>query len=155
VSYEIRNLFSADLADTADLWFRSWHAAFPNLLHPMPFEAWLARLRDDIAATCICRVAILNADVVGFLAVDIGKASLEQIFVTPEHQGMGVGKMLVEEAKLLCPSGLMLTTLQRNEKAATFYIRQGFERGAASTNPVNGLPSVEFFWRPSNHPWPA
>ena len=155
MSYEIRDLLNADLADTADIWFRSWHAAFPDLLHPMPYEAWFARLRDDIAATCICRVAILNADVVGFLAVDVGKTSLEQIFVAPGHQGMGVGKMLVEEAKRLCPSGLILTTLQRNAKAATFYSRQGFERSAVGINSVNGLPNVEFVWRPSNHPRPA
>jgi GNAT superfamily N-acetyltransferase len=121
----------------------------------MPYEAWLPRLRDDIFATYICRVAILNADVVGFVAVDVEKASLEQIFVAPEHQSMGVGKMLVDDAKRLCPSGLILTTLQQNAKAATFYSRQGFERGAAGTNPVNGLPNVEFVWRPSNHPGPA
>jgi GNAT superfamily N-acetyltransferase len=155
VSCEIRDLFNADLANAADIWFRSWHAAFPNLLHPMPYEAWLPRLRDDIFATYICRVAILNADVVGFVAVDVEKASLEQIFVAPEHQSMGVGKMLVDDAKRLCPSGLILTTLQQNAKAATFYSRQGFERGAAGTNPVNGLPNVEFVWRPSNHPGPA
>ena len=148
IDYRLRDLREADLADTADIWFRSWHAAFPDLAHPMPYEAWLPRLRDDIATKCLCRVAILYAAVIGFSAVDVERSILEQIFVAPEHQGAAVGRMLLDDAKRLCPSGLRLMTLRRNARATAFYERHGFEPGNVGINPVNGLPSIEYVWRP-------
>lgn len=147
--YELRDLGEGDFADTADVWFRSWNAAFPDLSHPMPYKAWLPRLRNDIAAKCLCRVAILDAAIVGFSAVDVERSTLEQIFVVPEHQNAAVGRMLLDDAKRICPSGLRLTTLQRNAKAAAFYRRHGFESGTIDINPVNGLPNVEYIWRPA------
>jgi GNAT superfamily N-acetyltransferase len=155
VGYAVRNLCDNDLTSTADIWFRSWHAAFPDLSHPMPYEAWLPRLRAEIAPRCACRVATLGPTITGFIAVDVGLGSLEQIFVDPAHQRHGVGEMLIDVAKELCPSGLTLTTLQRNTKAAAFYLRQGFLPGAVGINPVNGLPNIEYVWRPyAGDRWP-
>src|ERR1700722_2979460 len=119
--YTVRNLCDNDLVATADLWFRSWHAAFPDLSHPMPQEDWHARLRDDIAPRCTCRIVTLGPTIIGFLAVEPGSATLEQIFVDPSYQRRGVGKMLADHAKQLSPSGLKLTTPQRKPAAARFY----------------------------------
>jgi len=145
----IRDMREADLASVADVWFRAWHAAFPDLSHPMPYEAWLPRLRGEIAATCVCRVATCQDALIGFVAVDVAKACLEQIFVAPEHQGGGIGKRLVDDVKRLSPLGPTLTTLQRNVRAVTFYREQGLAAGRSGINPVNGLPNVEFVWRPA------
>jgi putative acetyltransferase len=146
--YIVRNLCDYDLVATADLWFRSWHAAFPDLSHPMPHEAWHARLRDDIVPRCVCRIVTLGPTIIGFLAVELCSATLEQLFVDPSHQGRGVGKMLIDHAKQISPSGLKLTTLQRNAAAAKLYVREGFLRADTGINPVNGFPNIEYIWRP-------
>ncbi len=150
--YAICELCEADLAATAEVWFRAWHAAFPGLSHPMPFEAWLPRLRHEVAINCVCRIVTYQGSAVGFVAVDTAKACLEQIFVAPEHQGVGVSKLLLTEAKRLSPNGFTLTTLQRNERAAAFYRRAGLKAGHTGINPVNGLPNIEYIWRPGGSP---
>ena len=150
--YVINELRAAELADAANVWFRSWHAAFPDLSHPMPYEGWLPRLRDEIAVNCACRVATSKGVVVGFVAVDLAKACLEQIFVAPDCQARGIGKLLMDEAKQLSPSRLTLTTPQRNTRAAEFYRREGFTTGGTGINPVNGLPNIEYVWLPASPP---
>ena len=144
----IRDAMADDLPDMAGLWFRSWHAAFPDLVHPMPRAHWFDRLRDDIAPRCRCRLAIRNGRIAGFIALKIDSATLEQIFVDPAQQGAAIGQALMADAKHLCPSGLRLTTLQRNTKAAAFYRREGILPGATGINPTNGLANIAFIWQP-------
>jgi ribosomal protein S18 acetylase RimI-like enzyme len=62
----------------------------------------------------------------GFLAIEDeggGRGYLHGIFVGPEHQGRGVGSVLMRLAKELAPGGLRLHTSRRNALAAAFYER--------------------------------
>ncbi|MFA0125675.1 GNAT family N-acetyltransferase, partial [Vibrio sp. 10N.261.48.A2] len=50
---------------------------------------------------------------------------LAAIFVCPEHQGSGIGKHLMQHAKLECPN-LSLNVYKENQATIDFYLSQGF-----------------------------
>ena len=78
-----------------------------------------------------CFVACDNTDKpIGFLLVDDvdGNAHIEQVSVEPEHQGMGVGRSLIEQARAWAKDnrrpGVTLTTFA--EVHAPMYTHLGF-----------------------------
>jgi len=95
-------------------------------------------------------VAFVENSIVGFVVVIKNEQSLDQIFVEPTFQNMGIGKALLEKAKIICPIGLTLYTLQQNTQARYFYERHGFRAGTLGINKVNGQPNIEgsiHFWQ--------
>lgn len=145
---QLRPYRDADLAAVVALWYRAWHAAVPGISHPQPYDLWTARFRDEIARRETVWVADSVEHVVGFIALDAARGVLDQIFVETAVQGAGVGAMLLTKAKELSPAGLHLQTLAQNAPARRFYERHGFLPGAISVNPVNGLPSISYNWKP-------
>ena len=99
--------------------------------HAMPY---LRELRSDAEVRAWTRETLLpKAEVwiaevsgkpVGYLALvdDI----LDHLYVAPDHQGRGVGSMLLAKAKALRPNGLRLYAFQRNRRARAFYEARGF-----------------------------
>ncbi len=134
-----------------DLWYRTWHATFPDLRHAEPIEEWRSRFETVIAVEERVYVAEIDGRLAGFLAVADrggGQGYLHEIFVAPEFQRRGLGSILMAKAKELAPAGLRLRTLQRNTQASAFYARHGFIAGSTGIGRV-GLPNVEFRWTPS------
>lgn len=82
---------------------------------------WIATvlLRDFRA-----RVADVDGVVTGFAVVADGW--LNHLYVAPAHQGIGVGSLLMDEAKRLAGASLQLHVFQRNQRARDFYHRRGF-----------------------------
>jgi GNAT superfamily N-acetyltransferase len=130
------------------LWYRAWHHTFPDLRHPDPLSTWEQRFRDDLACRGVVWVAEGCGGIVGFIVVLIEEHYLDQVFVDPAHQQQGIGALLLDKAKELCPQGLTLHTLQRNARASKFYERHGFIAGRSGINKINGLPNVEYRWQP-------
>jgi GNAT superfamily N-acetyltransferase len=99
--------------------------------HAMPY---LAELHSDDEVRVWTRETLLpKAEVwiaeigglpVGYLALvdDI----LDHLYVGPDHQGRGVGSLLLAKAKALRPAGLRLYAFQRNRRARAFYEARGF-----------------------------
>jgi ribosomal protein S18 acetylase RimI-like enzyme len=93
-------------------------------------------------------VAVSGAKVVGF--VDVQKASnppfpmfkpkdfalIDNLFVSPDHRGSGIARMLFEEAKAWARkqglSELQLKVYDENKDAVRFYERQGMRRLSAT-----------------------
>jgi len=73
---------------------------------------------------------------------------IDQLFVHPDHQNIGVGKALLEYARTLSPEHLWLYTLQINTSARAFYEKNGFipEKFGISP-PPESEPDVEYHWR--------
>lgn len=69
-------------------------------------------------------VAEVEGEIVGMLAVADG--FLQQLYILPQSQGMGIGSILLEKAIELSPGGLDLWAFQQNERARGFYERRGF-----------------------------
>ena len=114
----IRPYRADDLDATVDLWYRTWHAAFPDLRHAEPIEEWRRRFETTIAVEeRVYVVEVGDGRIAGFLSVADrggGQGHLHEIFVAPEFQRQGIGSLLMAKAKGLAPAGLRLKTLQRN-----------------------------------------
>jgi ribosomal protein S18 acetylase RimI-like enzyme len=139
-----RHDFDAILA----LWQRSWQAAFPQLHHPQSSDGWRVRLRDEVMERNSVWVAELDATIVGFMAMDVASGYIDQLFVDVTAQRQGIGSALIHLAMERSPTGLRLHTLIENAPARVFYEKHGFRAGALETNAFNGLPNVEYVWRP-------
>ena len=73
---------------------------------------------------------------------------IDQLYVHPDFQNRGVGKLLLDHARRLSPTHLWLYTLQINVNAQVFYEKNGFvaERFGISP-PPESEPDVEYHWR--------
>lgn len=87
---------------------------------------------------------------VGFMAMN--KDFIDQLYIDPDYQRRGIGKLLIDFAREQSPEHLWLYTLQINFIARTFYENNGFiaERFGVSP-PPESEPDVEYHWRKSNH----
>jgi len=70
------------------------------------------------------RVAEDATGLLGFAAV--GGAWLEQLWIDPDHQRLGWGRMLLHEAEQARPAGLWLHVSTRNVAARCSYEASGF-----------------------------
>lgn len=70
-------------------------------------------------------VAEVDGKVVGYAAVrgDL----LEQLYILPTHQGLGIGGALLQKAIETADPPMRLWVYQRNEAARAFYEHRGFE----------------------------
>lgn len=55
-------------------------------------------LKDFIASSCVW-VAEVNAQVVGFVIADVEGGCVFAVFLLPEHEGRGMGRLLMAEAE--------------------------------------------------------
>lgn len=89
-------------------------------------------------------VAEENGAILAFIAViDHQVAAL---FVHPDHQGKGVGNLLLQHAKSL-KDLLELKVYQKNTKSLGFYLAKGFEIVSESLDPPTGEKEWVMQWK--------
>ena len=81
-------------------------ATMPPPVHPA--SDMVRHVREDILPHREVWVAEVDGDVVGVMAVD--EQWLDDLYVTPDHAGQGVGSALLDLAKALRPDGFELST---------------------------------------------
>jgi GNAT superfamily N-acetyltransferase len=124
--------------------------AMPWLPMVHTFEETVQFFGDFVIPNQIVLVAELEEGVIGFIAIE--GSYVEHLYVTPAHQGIGIGDALLQKAKELHPEGLMLWTFERNHRARTFYEKRGFvaiEFTDGSRNEER-TPDVRYHWHPTN-----
>jgi ribosomal protein S18 acetylase RimI-like enzyme len=94
-------------------------------------------------------VAEQNGGIVGFVAMAHGNF-LEHLYVHPDSQGRGVGRVLLMRAKQRMPDGFRLWLFQQNTQGRRFYERHGlraieFTEGAGNEEQ---MPDALYEWRP-------
>jgi GNAT superfamily N-acetyltransferase len=144
---------AGDLEEVVAVWERSRWDAQPWLEERMghSHEENLRHFRDVIAREAEVWLAIDASGIVGLLA--LANDRIDQLFVEPRRQGLGVGSALLDKAKELAPAGLTLFSHQRNERARAFYERRGFRASRFGTSPApESEPDVEYAWRPARGP---
>jgi ribosomal protein S18 acetylase RimI-like enzyme len=87
---------------------------------------------------------------VGFMAMN--NDFIDQLYIDPDYQRQGIGKLLIDFAREQSSEHLWLYTLQINFIARAFYEKNGFvaEKFGVSP-PPESEPDVEYHWRKSNH----
>jgi ribosomal protein S18 acetylase RimI-like enzyme len=138
----IRPYREADHPATARLWLASWHSTGLAVAHLATESLLLDRIPRELAAGWDAHLAWENGEPVGFLALKPASSCLDQLFVAPQAQGRGVGRMLLDFAKDRLPNGLWLRTAADNVRACRFYERNGLRRGETQTHPTLGHQTV-------------
>ncbi|KPF75812.1 hypothetical protein IP88_06880 [alpha proteobacterium AAP81b] len=112
-----------------------------------PPAAIRARVDRDLAAGWVLSVAQSGEDLVGMLALRPDLAVLDQIFVAPGWLGRGVGRLLMDAAKIAMPAGFTLHTGLDNHRAQRFYAASGLALLGDRPDPRTGA-TVRFYqWR--------
>lgn len=81
---------------------------------------------------------------VAFMAMD--RNEINQLYVAPEFQRKGIGRLLVEEAQARSGGELSLRTFQINYNAIEFYRRLGFTEHEGNSDNEEGLEDIVFCW---------
>ncbi len=142
----VRDGVPDDAETLARLHLRSRAAAMP----------WLAVLHDEVETRGWMRAVLAEQRVrivddgrtVAFAALD--REWLEQLYVDPDHQGRGLGRTLLEDAKRLRPDGLRLHVFTRNTPARRFYEAAGLVLVAQSDghDTEEREPDCTYAWMP-------
>jgi len=73
---------------------------------------------------------------------------IDQLYVHPDFQNRGIGKLLLEYARQRSPEHVWLYTLQININARAFYEKNGFTAEKFGVSPPpESEPDVEYHWR--------
>jgi GNAT superfamily N-acetyltransferase len=120
----IRPYEPADQTAIAHLWFESWMSV--GIQNPLVTREVLAeRVPKELAGRWDVTVAEADGRLLGFLALELSENRLDQLFIAPSAQGVGVGGRLFEMAKQRMPQGFWLTTQPGNRRACASYQRWG------------------------------
>ncbi|WP_192891047.1 N-acetyltransferase [Vibrio bathopelagicus] len=119
----IREYSAADTETVLDIWLTASIKAH-DFMSPEFWELQVGNMRDIYLPASRTYVFQGDGEVRGFYSLYEG--ILAAIFVSPQHQGCGIGKQLMQHAKLECPN-LSLNVYQENQATIEFYLSQGFE----------------------------
>jgi putative acetyltransferase len=123
-AFTIRKAVPSDGDRIAYVHRTSKHEALPYLpdLHtPEEDRWWVANILLPHQQVWVAEV---DGEIVGMVAVADG--FVQQLYILPGYQGLGIGSALLEKAIDLSPGDLELWAFQQNERARGFYERRGF-----------------------------
>lgn len=105
-------------------------ASIERRAYPFPWSATI--FRDCLRVGYSCWIAEVDAEPVGYaiLSVASGEAHILNLCVTPEWQGMGIGRVLLTRlihlARYHRTDGIFLEVRPSNRQARRLYERAGF-----------------------------
>jgi ribosomal protein S18 acetylase RimI-like enzyme len=107
-------------------------------------------VRDVLLRDCHTWVAVRDAEIVGYAALD-GDV-LEHLYLRPDVRRQGIGTLLLDEVRRHRPDGVSLHVFQQNTEARAFYQRHGFtvfDTNDGDRNMEN-LPDMTLRWTPDS-----
>ncbi|RJL73037.1 N-acetyltransferase [Acinetobacter radioresistens] len=119
----IRPARSDDFEKLVDIWFEASIRAH----HFIPESYWeenKAEMQNNYLPRSEVYLAEDEQQIYGFIA--LVENEIAAIFVAPDQQGKGIGKLLISHAKNLRPQ-LVLNVYQDNKNSIAFYKSEGFE----------------------------
>ena len=143
----IRPYKSDDFEAVTNLWRGAREQAFPDFQRRKghTFEEDQAYFRDVILIENDVWVLEVDGVPVAFMA--IAGDFIDQLYVHPDYQRIGLGGSLLAHARTLSPEHLWLYTLQFNTNGRAFYEKNGFRIVKFGTSPApESEPDVEYHW---------
>lgn len=137
----LRPAHPADIVALAELAWRSYRAAFADILTEAEFATRdIAYFADRFALTWM-KVTVIEADhrLVGFAM--LSEAHIDMLFLDPDVTGRGLGRRMM--AYLEAAGARTLECFADNRAARGFYERVGWRQSETYTRPYLGR-DVEF-----------
>lgn len=133
---------------------RMWRASFERgvgIIDPHPFEDQLRALEEKIVPQNRVLLALdtRTSAVIGFLAYT--SETVSHLYVHVDHQGKGIGSMLLDIAKNDSGGVLRLFTFEANTRAQQFYERHGFKIIRRGFEEFWQLADIEYEWNECRH----
>jgi GNAT superfamily N-acetyltransferase len=145
--YVIRAAEARDAGDIAEVHTVAMREAMPYLPHLHTDEETRGWVAEVVLPRQEVWVAEAGGRVVGVTSLEADM--VQQLYILPGYQGIGIGSALLSLAKARRPDGLRLYAFQRNSRARAFYERRGFVAIAFGDGSGNeeGEPDVLYEWR--------
>jgi len=143
----IRPYKTDDFDPVTTLWRRAREQAFPDFQRRKghTFEEDQVYFRDVILINNDVWVVEMGEQPVAFMA--IAGDFIDQLYVHPNYQRIGLGESLLAHARTLSPEHLWLYTLQINANGRAFYEKNGFRIVKLGISPPpESEPDVEYHW---------
>ncbi|MFC0190019.1 GNAT family N-acetyltransferase [Fictibacillus aquaticus] len=105
------------------------HLYFLNHILPEEFQIYLV---------------LIDEKVVGMIAYNEGEIS--QLYIHIRYQGLGIGELLLDQAKAHSTGGLTLHTFEVNKNAQRFYEKHGFKIIGRGNENEENLPDITYEW---------
>ncbi|MDZ7686972.1 MAG: GNAT family N-acetyltransferase [Gammaproteobacteria bacterium] len=124
-----------------------WRSSFEQgvgVTDPNPLEEQRAYFLEQVLPHNEVRVALRDTELVGFIAAS--SSEIDQLYVHPEYQGLGIGSELLRWAKENSGGRLTLFTFARNQGARAFYERKGFRIIARGFEEQWRLDDLQYEW---------
>jgi len=146
VPIAIRPYRDEDRDPLAKLWLDSWRSTRLPVARLATEAGNYDRIGRELAAGWEAHLAWDEDHLVSFLALKRATGCLDQLFVSPEAQGTGIGQQLLDLAKARLPGGLWLRTSAENHRARRFYARNGLRPSDTQPHPTLGHKTVIYRW---------
>jgi len=145
-AYAIRAAVIGDAGEIAEVHTVAMREAMPYLPHLHTDDETRAWVAEVVLPRQEVWVAEADGRVVGVTSLE--DDMVQQLYILPGYQGLGIGSALLALAKSRRPGGLRLYAFQRNTRARTFYEHRGFVAVAFGDGSGNeeGEPDVLYEW---------
>ena len=138
----IRKLCLEDMEQVIELWIHGnldAHSFIPRNY----WESHAAEVREQLLCAEVY-VYEENGSILGFAGLQ--RNYLAGIFVQKESRGNWIGKRLLDHVKSVHPS-ITLNVYQKNQRAVSFYKREGFSVLQAGIDPETGEIDYTMGWK--------
>lgn len=151
---QIQTAKPEELAIIRKIAYETWPSAYSSILSPAQIDYMLDKmydlktLEDQLTEQGhVFLLATQNKIPLGFAGFQLNSpipnsAKLHKIYLLPQAQGKGIGKLLIQEVLGLSKSGnqesIMLNVNKFNQQAIRFYESQGFEESYREVIDIGG-----------------
>ena len=128
---DIRPARHEDCSAIRDVHVRSVRGSPAHDSDAKGIDNWLSKKTlDDYEADMKATSFVIAEDgdqIVGFGAIDIGKATVTSVFVDPQYARKGIGRAILKELESMArTAGLKVVSLQAAGPAINFYQKVGY-----------------------------
>jgi ribosomal protein S18 acetylase RimI-like enzyme len=135
-----------DLEAVAAVWMESRRSIGRDVAELPTLRENQDRIRREIENGWHVIVASENVQIVGFLACKSAEGLLDQLFISPNAKGRGIGTALLKRAMTEMPAGFWLRAAVANRAARGFYESHGLRPTRIEPHPTLGHMTVIYVW---------
>lgn len=151
----IRRMTDDDVGATAAIWL-----AASLIAHDfVPAEFWHADhqvMTSEILPGSHGYVHEMDGNIAGFVVLGSGRREnyMGALFVSPEHQGQGIGTGLLDQVKAI-RNPLTTSVYKKNQRSFEFYRARGFRVIGETVCVHTGCQEYQLEWTRNDAPIPA